>query len=164
MSKKNKKKQIAGSEKVNEDKVLSDAFGDAEEADENMDENIEEIVTEEESDTGTEAVVTEEENAEPVTEEIDTPEEAETSSEESTTESQECDPKPITECNNIGIVTRPVNFRKGPSFGKASIMELKMGTKVIVSDSVEGDKGTWYKCEFDGRTGYVKATGVSIAK
>ena len=62
----------------------------------------------------------------------------------------------------IGIVSRPVNFRTGPSFGRAVIAELKAGTKVILMGTEEGDKGKWYKCEFDGRKGYVKATGVTI--
>ena len=43
---------------------------------------------------------------------------------------------------------------------KAVIAELKAGSRVVLSGTVEGDKGAWYKCEFDGRTGYVKASGV----
>ena len=57
---------------------------------------------------------------------------------------------------------RPVNFRTGPSFGKAVIAELKPGTKVVISGTAEGDKGSWYECVFDGRTGFIKATGIVI--
>ena len=41
-------------------------------------------------------------------------------------------------------------------------MELKPGAKVILNGTVEGDKGTWYKCVFDGREGYVKASGIIV--
>lgn len=63
-----------------------------------------------------------------------------------------------------GTVSRPVNFRTGPSFGRAVIAELKAGAKVILTGTEAGDKGKWYKCEFDGRTGYVKASGVIVDK
>lgn len=63
-----------------------------------------------------------------------------------------------------GTVSRPVNFRTGPSFGKAVIAELKAGAKVVLTGTEAGDKGKWYKCEFDGRTGYVKATGIVVDK
>ena len=63
-----------------------------------------------------------------------------------------------------GTVSRPVNFRTGPSFGKAVIAELKAGAKVVITGTEAGDKGDWYKCEFDGRTGYVKATGIVVDK
>ncbi len=63
-----------------------------------------------------------------------------------------------------GTVSRPVNFRTGPSFGKAVIAELKAGAKVVITGTEAGDKGDWYKCEFDGRTGYVKASGVVAEK
>lgn len=62
----------------------------------------------------------------------------------------------------VGTITRPVNFRTGPSFKNAVIAELKSGSKVTLNGTVEGDKGTWYKCEFDGREGYVKASGLSV--
>ena len=64
----------------------------------------------------------------------------------------------------IGTVNRAVNFRTGPSFKNAVIVELKTGSKIALSGTVEGDKGAWYKCEFDGRTGYVKASGISVSK
>ena len=63
----------------------------------------------------------------------------------------------------IGIVSRPVNFRTGASFKNAVLAELKPGSKLALSGTVEGDKGAWYKCEFDGRTGYVKASGISVS-
>ena len=62
----------------------------------------------------------------------------------------------------VGTVTKPVNFRTGPSFKNAVIAELKSGSKVTLNGTVEGDKGTWYKCEFDGREGYVKASGLIV--
>ncbi len=64
--------------------------------------------------------------------------------------------------SSVGVITRPVNFRTGPRFTNAPIAELKPGTTVTISGSEEGDKGKWYKCVFDGRTGYVKATGISV--
>lgn len=73
-------------------------------------------------------------------------------------------PEPVAESEGkIGTVNRPVNFRTGPTFKNAAIAELKAGSKIVLSGTVEGDKGAWYKCEFDGRTGYVKATGISVS-
>lgn len=107
----------------------------------------EEIVAEEtvlsEEDTEPEAVTEEPVHEEPA-------ETAEPAGEEETAE------------NKAGVVSRPVNFRTGPSFTNAVIAELKPGANVVVSGTVAGDKGKWYKCVFDGRTGYVKATGINI--
>lgn len=69
----------------------------------------------------------------------------------------------VTE-ETTGTVIRPVNFRTGTSFSRAVIAEIKAGTTVKIVGSEQGEKGTWYKCVFDGRTGYIKATGVNIAK
>jgi hypothetical protein len=62
----------------------------------------------------------------------------------------------------IGTVAKPVNFRTGAKFTNAVIAELKAGTKIVISETVQGDKGAWYKCEFDGRVGFVKATGIIV--
>ena len=154
MAKKNKKNQITDAETLQEDTILSDEIGSTEETEDNMEENA-------------------------VTEEIDTDIPSESVSEESgvpAVEETAAGEASVYEDNNdapgntpaasfvgsVGTITRPVNFRTGPGFGRASITELKPGTTVVVSGSVEGDKGTWYECEFDGRKGYVKATGVTI--
>ena len=55
-----------------------------------------------------------------------------------------------------------VYFRTGASFNKAVIAELKPGAPVKVLGSQQGDKGVWYKCEYQGRTGFVKATGLKF--
>jgi len=61
-----------------------------------------------------------------------------------------------------GTVMKPVNFRTGPTFLNAAIAELKPGTTLVLEETVEGDKGTWYRCKFDGVTGYVKTSGIQI--
>lgn len=61
-----------------------------------------------------------------------------------------------------GTVMKPVNFRTGPSFMNAVITELKPGTTLTIEETVEGDKGTWYRCTYDGVAGYVKTSGVLL--
>ncbi len=161
MSKKNKRPEVTETEIVQEEAVLSDEIEDTKEAEENMEEIIEDIITEEPA----AEIPAEPEAAEPeapAAEEAPAAGEA-PAAEEAPAVQESAHAAPI-EGKTTGKITKPVNFRTGPSFGKASIMELKPGAAVTVTGSVEGDKGTWYECEFDGRTGYVKATGINIAK
>ena len=158
MSKKNKNNRVT--EAVQEETVLSDEIGDTdtEKAEDNMEENTEEIITEE----ITEDIPAEPESAESVehaAEEVAAAAEEEVPAIEEPAVAAESTPAAAVDSGTVVVITKPVNFRTGPSFGKASITELK-----VVSGSVEGDKGTWYECEFDGRKGYVKATGVTIKK
>ena len=62
----------------------------------------------------------------------------------------------------IGIVLKEIAFRTGPSFNKAVISPLKPGAKLTVIGSEQGEKGLWYQCEYQGKTGYVKATGIRL--
>ena len=160
MSKKNKRPPVNETENEQKETVLSEELGDKEEAENNMDEIIEDIITEEPS-------------ADIPAEEADVSDSADISAEETvsaeeTPAAAESVPEPEStpavqaDGNTAGTIMRPVNFRTGPSFSKASTAELKPGTKVKVTGSAEGERGTWYECEFDGRKGYVKATGVTI--
>lgn len=149
MSKKNKRPEVTETEIVQEEAVLSDEIEDTKGAEENMEEIAEDIITEEPA----AEIPAEPEAAEP-----------EAPAAEEAPAVQERAPAAPVEGKTTGKVTKPVNFRTGPSFNRASTAELRPGTTVTVTGSVEGDKGTWYECEFDGRKGYVKATGISIAK
>ena len=62
----------------------------------------------------------------------------------------------------IGIVANAVNFRTGASFNKAVIAELKPGAPVKVTATEQGENGVWYQCEYQGKTGYIKATGIKF--
>ena len=63
---------------------------------------------------------------------------------------------------SVGVVTSAVNFRTGASFNKAVIAELKQGAHVKVMSTEQGENGVWYKCEYQGKTGYIKATGIKF--
>jgi dynactin complex subunit len=136
MSKKNKKTDAVGEEIVQEETEMT----------EEMTEEITETEPLPEETAEENISVAEEEQAEAV------------AAEEASGAAPELDE------GSAGTVSRPVNFRTGPSFKNAVIAELKPGTKVKIAGSEAGDKGTWYKCEFDGRTGYVKASGVIAEK
>ena len=162
MSKKNKRPPVNETENEQKEPVLSEELGDKEEAENNMDEIIEDIITEEPSDdiSAEEATVSDAADitAEEAVSAEETPAAVESLSE------PESMPDTQTDGKTAGTIMRPVNFRTGPSFSKASIAELKPGTKVKVTGSAEGERGTWYECEFDGRKGFVKATGISVDK
>ena len=63
---------------------------------------------------------------------------------------------------SVGIVANAVNFRTGPSFNKAVIAELKPGAPVKITSTEQGENGVWYQCEYQGKTGYIKATGIKF--
>lgn len=73
-----------------------------------------------------------------------------------------CEPTADAENATVGKVATAVNFRTGPSFNKAVIAELKQGAHVKVTSTEQGENGVWYKCEYQGKTGYIKATGIKF--
>ena len=150
-----KKKGKAPSEEI-EEKVVSE------------EETIAEEVPAEEAPAAAEETPAEEPAAEEAPAEGSAAEEP--AAEEAPAEEPAAAPEPVVEeisadgDSKIGRTIKPVNMRFGPTFGNAAIQQLKSGTEVTVLETVSGDKGKWYKCEFSGKTGYIMAAGINIVQ
>lgn len=110
-------------------------------------------------------------NTEPVSEEIleeaasqqENAEEIVDAESEAAENAEACEQAEDTGNNTtVGIVFNNVNFRTGASFNNAVIAELKQGAPVKVLSTAQGENGVWYKCEYQGKTGYIKATGIKF--
>ena len=109
-------------------------------------------------------------NPEPVSEEIleeaaseqENTEETVEAEAEAAENSETCESAADAENATVGVVASAVNFRTGASCNKAVIAELKQGAHVKVTSTEQGENGVWYKCEYQGKTGYIKATGIKF--
>lgn len=67
----------------------------------------------------------------------------------------------VTEMSEEAVVSgKCVNFRKGPDTTYASILCLNKGTKVQVTGKVDG----WYQVKYNGSTGFMSASYVTLSK